>query len=287
MVSLIRRSKKTSYLITNCFNNFVNSFPLYRCYGSVGIRVRFFIDKRLIAFENTNVLKKFLLKHRLLRGQYLAAALLILTVVGGARPQEIVDRLVATVSDGTSVEVITLSDIKWQLALQPGISLDPIGKEDIERARDSLIDQRIFALEAKRFPRPAPDASIIKGEIERITRFFPTLTDFEQRLRAVGFSSIKDENFERLIAQRVAIERYVEFRFSSFVVVTPDEINRYYRETYVPSFRRRQPGVVVPSLEEQRNQIRAELVEERVADRISVFLDDAKRRIEVDLINEP
>lgn len=210
--------------------------------------------------------------------------IVVLATVG--RSQEVVDRLVATVSDGSSVEVITLSDIKWQLALQPNVPLDPMRKEDIERARDSLIDQRIFALESKRFPRPAPDAGVIKSEIARITKFFPSLADFEQRLRSVGFSSVMDENFEELITQRVLIEKYIEFRFSSFVVVTPDEISRYYRETYVPAFRRRQPGVVVPSLEDKRTEIRSTLIEERVADRISEFLDDAKRRIEIDIIAE-
>ncbi|HMT06464.1 MAG TPA: hypothetical protein PKA82_00565 [Pyrinomonadaceae bacterium] len=213
-------------------------------------------------------------------------AMLVLFIATG-RSQDVVDRLIATVGDGSSVEVITLSDLKWQLALQPGVPLDRIRKEDLERARDSMVDQRIFALEAKRFPRPAPEDSVIKAEIERITKYFPSLADFEQRLRSVGFSSVKDENFERLIAQRVSIERYIEFRFKSFVVVTPEEINRYYREVYVPAFRRRQPGVVVPSLDEKRVELRAELVEERVADRISEFLDDAKRRIEVDLIAEP
>lgn len=214
---------------------------------------------------------------------FLTVALMAMAVTV-ARPQEIVDKLVATITDGTSVEVITLSEIKWQLALQPGILLDPMRKEDIERARDLMIDQCIFALEAKRFPRPNPDDSVIKSEVERIVKYFPSLADFEQRLRSVGFSSVKDENFEKLIAQRVAIDKYVEFRFSSFVVVTPEEINRYYRDVYIPTFRRRQPGVVVPSLDEKRSEIRALLVEERVADRISEFLEDAKRRVEIDLI---
>jgi len=212
---------------------------------------------------------------------------LMLFVTATIRSQEVVDRLVATVSDGASIEVVTLSDVKWQLALQPNVPIDPPTKEDLERARDLLIDQRIFALEAKRFPRPAPEESVINSEIARIAKFFPTLADFEQRLRVVGFTSVKDENFERLISQRVSIDKYIEFRFSSFVVVTPDEISRYYRETYVPSFRRRQPGVVVPTLDAKRVEIRAALVDERVADRISEFLDDAKRRVEIDIVAEP
>lgn len=211
---------------------------------------------------------------------------LILAMTSSVRPQEVVDKLIATVSDGISVELITLSDLRWQLALQPGIQLDPIRDEDLERSRDAMIDQRIFALEARRFPRPAPDESVVSSEIDRLSKFFPTLADFEQRLRIVGFTSVRDDNFQKLIAQRVAIDSYVEFRFRSFVVVTPEEINRYYRDVYVPSFRRRQPGVVVPTIEAKRGEIRATLVEDRVALRISDFLDDAKRRITIDMVSE-
>lgn len=217
----------------------------------------------------------------------LIVASFLMAATAHVRSQEVVDKLVATVSDGISTELITLSELKWQLALQPGIQLDPIRDEDLERARDSLIDQRIFALEARRFPRPAPENAVVKAEIERLSKYFPTLTDFEQRLRSVGFTSIQDDNFQKLIAQRVAIDNYVEFRFRSFVVITPEEINRYYREVYVPSFRRRQPGVVVPDLEAKRSEIRSTLLEERIADRITEFLDDAKRRIEIDLITDP
>ena len=211
---------------------------------------------------------------------------LVTAMTANVRPQELVDKLIATVSDGLSSELITLSDLRWQLALQPGVQLEPIRDEDLEKARDVIIDQRIFALEARRFPRPAPDDATVKSEIDRLASYFPSLAVFEERLRSVGFSSVKDDNFQKLIAQRVAIDNYVEFRFRSFVVITPEEINRYYRDIYVPSFRRRQPGVLVPTVESKRTEIRSILIEERVADRITDFLDDAKRRIVVDMVSE-
>lgn len=211
---------------------------------------------------------------------------LVTAMTVNVRPQELVDKLIATVSDGLSSELITLSDLRWQLALQPGVQLEPIRDEDLEKARDAIIDQRIFALEARRFPRPAPDDATVKAEIDRLASYFPSLAVFEERLRSVGFSSVKDDNFQKLIAQRVAIENYVEFRFRSFVVITPEEINRYYRDIYLPSFRRRQPGVLVPTVDSKRTEIRSILLEERVADRITDFLDDAKRRIVVDMVSE-
>jgi hypothetical protein len=100
-------------------------------------------------------------------------------------------------------------------------------------------------------------------------------------LNLVGFKSVKDENFQRIISQRLAIEQYLDFRFRSFVVITGDDEAKYYRDVYVPDFRRRYPGVLVPTLESKRADIRKTLVEERVAAQIDTFLEEAKRRTEI------
>lgn len=201
-----------------------------------------------------------------------------------AHAQEVIDKTVASVSDGISTELITLSDIRWQLALQPEVPLEPARKQDLDGALQSIINQRIFALEARRFARPAPTDEMIKAEIDRLVRFFGSAALFEKRLRQVGFDSIKDDNFEALIAQRIGIENYIDFRFRSFVVVTPDEIARFYRDTYVPEYKLKRPGLVVPTLEEKREEIREILSSQRIASRIETFLDDAKRRVDIETI---
>lgn len=68
----------------------------------------------------------------------------MLGAVGQA--QQLVDKTVATVSDGIRTELITLSDLRWQLAVQPGVSLSPASSEDLNRALQTQIDQRLFAL---------------------------------------------------------------------------------------------------------------------------------------------
>jgi hypothetical protein len=80
---------------------------------------------------------------------------------------DIVDKTVATVSDGVRTELITYSDLMWQLALEPGVPLNPPLSADLGRALKTLIDQRLFALEAERLPRTAPT--------KRSTRRLPSL----------------------------------------------------------------------------------------------------------------
>lgn len=198
--------------------------------------------------------------------------------------QDVVDKTVAVVSDARSRQVITYSDVMWQLALQPGVRLDPPSRTDMEQALQTLINQRIFALEAERLPRSAPSEREIAAEITKLLSYFTSTATFEARLKRVGFDSVRDEAFERLIAQRLAIEKYVDFRFASFVVITPEEESRYYQDVFVPEFRRRTPGLVLPTLDEARSDIRETLTRQKIAAAIEQFLDEAKRRVTVEML---
>lgn len=201
-----------------------------------------------------------------------------------ARGQDVVDKTVATVSDGARTQLITYSDIVWQVALQPGVPLDPPRREDLNRALETLINQRIFSLEAERLPRSAASEKEVAAEVARMLTFFPSTAAFESRLRQVGFSTIKDPAFERLVAQRLATEKYIDFRFGSFVVITADEEARYYRGVFTPEFRQSSPGLLMPTLEEKRAEIRQILTRQKIGAAIERFLDEAKRRVSVDIL---
>jgi len=200
--------------------------------------------------------------------------------------QVLVDKTVAVVSEGGRPQLITYSDILWQMALQPGTQLDPPRSEDLNRALQILINQRLFALEAERLPHVAPTEKEIADKIAETLSYFPSTAVFESRLKQVGFDSVKDDGFERLIARRVAIDKYIDFRFKSFVVVTADEENRYYNDVFVPDFRRRFPGSLMPKLDEKRSEIKQILTENKIATRIESFLDETKRRAEIEILLE-
>lgn len=202
-------------------------------------------------------------------------------------PQEVVDKTVATVSDGSAdPELITYSDLLWQIALEPNTPLNPPSSEDLNRALQTLINLRLFAIEAQRLPSAEPIKKEIDDEILRILDNFNSKADFESRLRSVGFDSVDDDNFQRMMRQRVAIEKYIEFRFRSFVIVTPDEERKYYRDVYTPDFRRRNPGLLLPSFEEEQVRINKFLTEQKIEADIERFLDDAKRRAEIVVLFE-
>lgn len=204
-----------------------------------------------------------------------------------SKAQTVVDKTVATVGDGIGKpQLITYSDLLWELALQRNASLRPPNSDDLNRALQLLINQRLFALEAERVPRPDPTQKEIDNEISRVLAPFPSTAEFENRLRLVGFDSVKDDNFVQMMSRRVAIEKYLDFRFRSFAVITSEDEAKYYREAFVPDFRRKNPGLLMPTLDEKRSAIRNFLTEQKVGSDIEKFLDDAKSRAEIIILSD-
>lgn len=220
---------------------------------------------------------------------HLALTIGFLLVIGGssASAQKVVDRTLAIVSDNSGrPELITYSDILWQMALEAGTDLRNPNKDDVTRVLETVVRQRLFILEANRLPQAPPTEAEINAELRDVLEQFPTVQEFESRLRAVGFDSVKDANFERLMTERVKIKKYINFRFRSFVVITPEDEERYLNEVVIPEFRRRFPNAAEPKLADQRARINSILVERSVAQSIEAFFDEAERNTEIIYLND-
>jgi hypothetical protein len=196
-----------------------------------------------------------------------------------ARAQEVVDRMVATINGR---ELITYTDLLWQLALQPDTPLERPRSEDLQQALARLIDQRLIAQEAGRLPTITPTEKEVSDAINDLIRRFPTQAAFYQRIGRVGLTA---DQLSEIVRQRVEIQRYLDFRFRSFVVVTDQEIADYYRDVFVPRFRRRQPGVVPPTLEAARQRIERAVTEAKIESDTDAFLEDARARAEIIILN--
>ncbi|QQS31968.1 MAG: hypothetical protein IPM50_09785 [Acidobacteriota bacterium] len=210
-----------------------------------------------------------------------SAMLLFVASVFSAHSQVEVDKTLVVLNDGARTELITLSDVMWQMALQPGTELDPPDADDMQRALRTLIDQRLFALEAERLPRNPPTEQEVAAKIAETVAYFRSPAEFEARLRRVGFRSINDEAFQRLMSQRLAIDKYIDFRFGSFVVVTAEEEQRFFQEQYRPDFRRQFPGLLLPNFEDKRAEIREMLIARKTGQAMERFLEQARERVEI------
>lgn len=204
------------------------------------------------------------------------------TTTAGARGGEVVDRMVAVVNGR---ELITYTDLLWQLALQPGIPLDSPRQEDLRRALDLLVDQRLIAQEAERLPSAAPTAEEITAELSGLIGHFPSPADFYARLARVGLGA-DSAQLREIVEGRVRIRKYLDFRFRAFTVVTAREVEDYYRDVWVPRRRRQTPGLVVPPREEVYKQLEAELIESKVDSDTDEFLEEARSSAEITILDK-
>jgi hypothetical protein len=190
--------------------------------------------------------------------------------------------MVATVNAGVKTELITYSDLLWQLALQPSTPLDNPTSEDLNRALRLLIDQRLILQEAEKLPTITPTLKEINDARDELARQFPSQIEFQQRLQRVGLTS---EKLDEIIEQRLKMEKYLDFRFRNFVVISQKEMADYYRDVYVPRFKARYPGRILPSLEEIRDEIERTLKEAKIESETDAFLDTARERAEIVMLN--
>jgi hypothetical protein len=222
----------------------------------------------------------------------LLPAFLLLTAHGSlltraAYGQQVVDKMVATVNAGVLPEcrqicLITYSDLLWQLALQPNTQLDNPSSADLNRALRLVTDQRLILQEAEKLPSIAPTSEELKNARDELVKAFPSPAEFQQRLQRVGLTS---ERLDEILEQRVRIEKYLDFRFRNFVVITQKEISDYYKDVYVPRLRARAPGQIVPTLEQARGEIERTLTEAKIESDTDAFLDSARERAEIVILN--
>lgn len=196
--------------------------------------------------------------------------------------QEVVDKMVATVNGGVRTDLITYSDLLWQLALQPNTPIDNPGSEALNRALLLIINQRLIYQEAEKLPTINPTDKEITDALAALIALFPSRADFMDRVQRVGLTA---EQLREIIRQRVAIDKYLDFRFRSFVVVTPKEVSDYYRDVYVPRFQRQYPGRIVPTFEQVSRQLEAQLTEDKIESETTSFLDTARERAEITILN--
>ncbi len=209
-------------------------------------------------------------------------ALVVLSVAVPCRAQDVVDKMVATVNAGVKTDLITYSDLLWQLALQPATVLDNPSSAELNRALRLLIDQRLILQEAEKLPTIVPTPKEISDARDDLARNFASVPEFQQRLQRVGMTS---EKLDEIVEQRLKMEKYLDFRFRNFVVINQQELSDYYKQVYVPRLKARFPGRIVPSLDEARAEIERTLTEAKIESDTDAFLDTIRERAEIVILS--
>jgi hypothetical protein len=202
-----------------------------------------------------------------------------------AHAQDVVDQMIALVNE----EVITKTDLLWSLALDPK-SPSPAGNlsSDVLRQKlDVMIDQRLIWQEASRVPAADVSQEEINQRRTVLIKQFPNETAFRQRVESVGLTP---QRIDDLIREMILIERFAEFRFRSFVLVTEQDVQTYYNDKLAAEMRNK--GQVPPSLDQViegatvREQINAILKQEKINQEIDRWMNAARQRADIVLLVE-
>jgi hypothetical protein len=201
-----------------------------------------------------------------------------------SRGQTVSDKMVATVTNGSRAtpDLITYSDLVWQLALEPGTPFsDRPSSANLNRALRLVEDQTLILQEARKLP--SADTLTQRDKEVQIRRdelanAFGSAARLQERMTRVGLTS---EQLDLILRDRVMVDQYLDFRFRAFAVVTQKEIAERYNETYG---KQRNSGRIVPTLEEVSTRIEHDLKEEKIEAEIDKFVDNLREQPGTEII---
>jgi hypothetical protein len=235
--------------------------------GASGIHDRALVSEGICIFHFSFFIFQFLLTTLVMISFGLASE---------ATAQVTPDKIVASVTNGSPAtpDVITYSDLVWQLALEPGRpSPTRPSSEELKQVLDTLVQQTLVLQEAKKLPlAQTPDAQKefddqVQERLRELIELFGSRPRLEERMKQVGLTS---EQLDQIIRDRLTMDRYIDFRFRAFAVVSEKEItDRYESEAR----RLRGSGQIVPSLAQARDKIEHDLTEEKIGEEIDKFID--------------
>jgi parvulin-like peptidyl-prolyl isomerase len=202
----------------------------------------------------------------------IALVALITLLAASAGVAQTVNAIVAVVNG----QIITLLDVEVAAAFglvaagAPGEGGDPR-----LAALERLIDHKIV-LDLAREVRNA-DRSEMAAAAAELRRSMGEEA-FAAKLARFGLSA---ESLEPYLEERILYERALAIRFSQAVPVSVTEIERHYRDIYVPE--RTRQGLAVEPLEQAGAGIETRIREERRAQQMQAWIRDLRKRADIQI----
>ena len=177
----------------------------------------------------------------------------------------VIDRAVAAVNRQTILE----SDLEDEMQLS---ILDPStkGEEKMtpQEALDRLISRRLIQQQIRQEDLPAtdPNPQDIAARIEEIRTELPACVragcGSDAGWKAfLARHDLSPSRVDRYMHNRLEILSFIEMRFRQGIRISPEETEKYYRETLLPQY---PAGQKPPALEQVSSRIEEILLEQRV-----------------------
>ncbi len=207
------------------------------------------------------------------------ACLVVLAVAAWARPAQVIDRIVATVNG----HVILQSD--WDDAVRleafaEGRPLDQITDQDRSRALDRLVDQELLREQPQGAESPSPQPEELQQRITEIKKQQGASAAAEWQ-SALARYALDQHQVESWLARDIAILHQVEARLRPAVQVTPQNIETYYHDTFLPQLRK--TGSQDVPLAQVSAQIREILTQQKVNELFTSWIQSLREESKISL----
>ena len=186
----------------------------------------------------------------------------------------IIDRIAIIVGDS----IIKDSDIDRDLRVTAFLNGDPLDVSNAakKKAADRLIDQIFIQREIRIGDYPPASLQEADQQLAGLKRQrFKTDAAFQLALRRYGLTEL---DLRTELQRKLTLLRFIDVRFKPAVLVSDEEVEKYYRE-HATALRRAYPGK--SSLDDLRQQIEDILTGEKVNQELFSWLDEQRKEAKI------
>ena len=173
---------------------------------------------------------------------------------------EIIDRIMAVVNG----RIVTLSDLRMERRIRVVLGGDQVN-DDKALARD-LVDRILFEEQVAQFPGILVDDSEVEGELNKV-----------DNLRGIPPDTLREA-----IRRRLTLNQFFDLRFRQLLRPTDDEVRHYYETVFLPEAGRLGLNPI-PTLDQVREPVRNNVVEEKMQGAIDAWLKTLRERSDIEV----
>jgi hypothetical protein len=192
---------------------------------------------------------------------------------------EVLDRIAVALGR----QIVTRSAIVEQARVAAFLNRQPVDEspQNLRRVAERMIEQSLLRkeMEATRFPLPEEGDTRTMLDKLRVARGESFAADLA-RYR------IDEAAITRNLLLQLTMLRFVELRFRPGSTVSEGEIEAYYRDTYVPDWRRRKPGSPAPEIDDARDEVEQLLLDRKIDRALDAWIRDARSQTRVQFFEE-
>jgi parvulin-like peptidyl-prolyl isomerase len=197
---------------------------------------------------------------------------------------QVVDRMVAVVNK----RVIMQSELDQETRLECLFQSKPIqtlASTDRAATLERLVDRSLLEQQISQQADLDPDSDELKNALDDFRKQIPqgaTEDGWKALLTSYG---VTQQDVEEHLALQMRLLRFVDLRFRGLVRVDKAAIESYYQEKFVPEMRQR--GMPEPPLSEVSGKIEKVLVEQRLDDMLSRWLEALRAQAHIQRMLPP